>query len=766
MKSKVFGSILFFISGILLIVIYEFYMFLQGKPPTVLTTPYGNNLFGISHSIHDTIHYFESFKPIFLGNFTTINWIYALSPTVAAIVFSLLSAFFLIVFARIRRLEKAYIFFAFSLCAQYISFIDLISMQKLVFAFYFFTFYTNILFIYLIRTLFSRKTHPLFHISGVLAIFGLTWLLFPESAEQERSLFIITGLAHLLTFLYGLGELATDFLVSRRQKVISSPMVRRTLAVSSLIVIFVPGLAYIAPFIWEIHVTINKNIVFYLPAGFPMVLLLLSLRYGFIYFDVPISSFFLRFVSFIYFAFLYWFLIGFQAENVSIEQAWVNIFYVIGFVFLFDLLRTFSFMTIHRYFVLRRIVLNERLSEISQDIHNPTEMFTSLEKMIELIKYIANVSGIALVVNESLFKGWKVQKPYIHYLANENPLWNQVAQVKESGNAARITTRDSGPCQVFLQKEGWFMMIPFRKVNAAVVLANKNSREPYFTEDIYFIMNLMRYTEPLFDNYRLLIDNVQHKRMEQELLKVSHFQKEKVPEKIGKGPFHFYSYNRPSHHVTGDYVDVIEAGAGSFMIFLGDVSGHSLASAYFSTIVRSVVHGSATAKIRDLPLLINSINNVLYEKQSAASLMTLCAMKLHIEPGKKSAKNVPKKARKKTVVEMVNAGQHPPIIYNTETKTVERLSESQPLLGALKNEYFSVTKEYYAQIRIIICSDGAFEIFDAQGDILGEERFIKWVENSVNLTPEKQTSYLIDQISSYSSEPTDDISLLIADVNY
>ena len=64
-------------------------------------------------------------------------------------------------------------------------------------------------------------------------------------------------------------------------------------------------------------------------------------------------------------------------------------------------------------------------------------------------------------------------------------------------------------------------------------------------------------------------------------------------------------------------------------------------------------------------------------------------------------------------------------------------------------------------------SDGAFEIFNEKGEILGEQKFLEWIEESAHLSSEGQKNLLMEHIKHYSYEQgmIDDISILIMDIN-
>ncbi len=764
MTNKIFAIPLVILAVLLSLAVYDFYGYIVHANTTLLSTPYGNNIMGLARNIPENFYYFRSGQVIYTGRFTVDDWLFAISPNLSAIVFFLLSSLFIVFFARLRRLEKSFLVFAYSICGQYIFFMDYVSQAKYIYVFYFFTFASNGFFIYLVRTIFARKTKIWVHASGILLSLGISFLFYPNNAAQETQLLLYAGFAHLFAGLYGVYLLLSDLHVQSDKPWISSAKIRRVLALAASVILIMPGAIYILTHYFDFQVTLNKNIVFYLPAAFPMLFLFSSLRGGFTYFEIPVSSGFLRFVYFVYFAFLYIVLVGFQADKLIESgggQIIINLLSVLAFVFVFDILRSLSFMTIHRFFIFRRAYLNEGLSEFWRHVHNVTDLTASLESAIDLIKLSVGSTGIGLIISDRLFQGWSVKRNYLFFLDDEDPLWYQLEkQSYWKLNRGTFTTKDSGPVQDFLQSKGGFLIMPFQKLRAAIMLYEKQEKEPYYTEDIAFIKKLILNAEPMLENYKLLINNLQLRRMEEELIKVSSLQKGFLPKSAKETNISFHTFSKPSRLVTGDYVDILQAGKDSYIIFLGDVSGHSLASAYFMTTIRSMIHGYYESGANELPGIFSLINDVLYSRQSSMSFMTLCGLQIRIEKRSEKKKNPSLEVH----IEMVNAGQHAPIIYSKSKKSLMYLSENQPLLGAVKKKYHSMRKIYRDEMRILLCSDGAFEIFNEEGEILGEKGFLDWVAASIEMSPQEQIDFLYENINQYSAEPNDDISILITEI--
>ncbi|MES0488655.1 MAG: PP2C family protein-serine/threonine phosphatase [Leptospirales bacterium] len=570
----------------------------------------------------------------------------------------------------------------------------------------------------------------------------------------------VIGGAHILTFFYGLIMLWKDIKRPYPSPVIKDNFVRRLLVFTALIIIAVPGTSYLAAQWFEIPVTMNKNAIFFLPSIFPMILLLFSLRYGFISFTTPIRSFYVRLVYYLYFAFLYWFLVGFQLERFTDykEHLWTHIIYAFGIIFLFDFLRTVSYVTLNQYLLHRRFAFNEYLSELSKYINNPIQLSDIISRIRDVVISGTGASNAILYVSDEVFEGWNLNKPYIKYLPSNHHIWQQMKKKTGSGSYPYATITRGGSVQALLQEQGGFLYIIFQQFPLGIMFFEKSNKEPYFTEDISFIRNLIRNTEPLLENYSLLINNIKHKRIEKELEMVSGLQRKILPEPVITPHVKVSPFIQPYMLVTGDYVDIIQRSENDYFLILGDVSGHGLASAYLMVAVRSMIHGGMNEKNADLSSLVTSINEMLCAKQSAQSIMTLCAIRIQI---------VSNQNTKSIKLSYINAGQHAPIIYKQKSKKFFPLEKSQRVLGAIPDNYVITEQEFKESVRIVLTTDGAFEIFNQTGDILGERKFMNWIEDSILMEPDNQIIYLVDKIRDYTmtKEKTDDISMLLADIS-
>lgn len=760
MKNKLYTLAFLAVAFFFLYEIRDLYIFLADRNQPVLTTPFGNLLICLTPDLSNGFYYYRLYEVHHLLKIPFSTWFFALSPNMAAVIFFQLSYLFILLFAKIRKTENSFILFAVIISIQYILFFDFITQHRWVWQFYFFTLLSNVAFIFMFFSFLNRKFPLFFWLFFAVLITFIVKRFFPDSIHEEIAFFKIMGYSHLITFFTALGVFIYDMAFPKKEYVIKSPLVRNLFVGTSLSIIFIPGVSYLLPLYWNINVSVFDNVIFYTPAVFPMILLIFSLHNGFISFSRPVWIWYVRFVYFVFFIMLYGLIVGFGGLFGANTRSflWVHILTVFIFIFFFDAFRLFSEISIKYYINYRKFVFDEHITDIFQYIQTPFLFEDGIERFIKMTEAGSGASKVMLALNPDIFGGWLREKHNIRFLGSEEPIWGYRKPGAFQRDNPYLNSAMKGIPGIFLRRHSATLMIFFRNFEAALFLSEKTNGTPYLSEDLKYIKDLMRQVEPIMENYKLLIDNIENRKFEKELEVVSLIQKSHAKKDIESSRIKVYKYNQPSKLVTGDYLEVFSTAKNKYLFLLGDVSGHGLASAYYMGLVRSIIDGLIQSKKYNLTYIFQTINSVLRSKQSASSFMTLCAIELQIKtgPGKNTA-----------LLSYVNAGQHNPVVYLQKSGRLVELSGTQRVLGVMETPYKPSEQVIRESFRLIMTSDGAFEIFNKTGDILGEERFLQWIRASVDLSAEEQKDYLMKNIREYNEDESglDDISILITDVN-
>jgi phosphoserine phosphatase RsbU/P len=196
--------------------------------------------------------------------------------------------------------------------------------------------------------------------------------------------------------------------------------------------------------------------------------------------------------------------------------------------------------------------------------------------------------------------------------------------------------------------------------------------------------------------------------------------------------------------VSGDYVDLIPAGAHAFYFALGDVSGKGVAA----SMLMSHLHAT-------LRTLLPS-NRTIEEVVTTAS-STFCQSALPAQ----FATLVLGKADRRGNVELVNAG-HNPVLLVEGAKVEVIAAASLPLGMFCSTEFASVKRRVSPESTLFLYSDGITESTDEAGNEFDQNRLAETLLQSGDLLPSAVVETIQRTIVRYTdgAEPSDDRTML------
>jgi phosphoserine phosphatase RsbU/P len=196
--------------------------------------------------------------------------------------------------------------------------------------------------------------------------------------------------------------------------------------------------------------------------------------------------------------------------------------------------------------------------------------------------------------------------------------------------------------------------------------------------------------------------------------------------------------------VSGDYVDLIPAGADAFYFALGDVSGKGVAASMLMS------HLHATLRI-----LLPSAQTL--EEVVAAASSTFCQSALPAQ----FATLVLGKADRSGTVELVNAGHNPVLLV--ESAEVEVIATASLPIGMFcSTDFASVKRRVSPESTLFLYSDGITESTDEAGTEFDLDRLAETLLQSRNLLPSAVVETIQRTIVGYTSgaQPSDDRTML------
>lgn len=762
MKHFRFLLPLFFIFYILSLGLWDLYWYIDEGGSNILTTPHGLALFPLHWQI-PSAQYLTPMQNIE----TTLDWkvaLYAISPMLASVFVYNLIAVFLYFFTRLRRLEKSFIFHSFSLSFQFVVLLSFFIGHKWNYFFYAIILSIHFFFLFHFHSILGFNYKSIYYVVPILfaALFPVFFL--PQTAQQEIQIFSAVFVLGLVLFFYAVAVL---FLYIRKNYQQMKNKNREVISRFILSLAFLPNLLGVLIFIGflllkDVPMTFAYNSFLFFPSIYVMLFFWLTIRFRLIFFDIPVQYWFLRFVYFVFFSFGYWFSIGYIIAELPLllDQKWVHLILISFFLVILDPIRTLFYFFVNRIFILRRTDLENSLGKFTQEIQSTRNFSQFLNRTIDLIKQGLMVYDVKVLLNKQAFPNIRSDNLDVLYLQDNHSIWAQTEIYKKSKKDFLYYTQISvGPAREILQKYGGFLIMFFRNFKAALIIYDKKDSSLFLSEDIKFLNKVFRYIEPILQNYRYLNMSFMLKKQERLLEEASKIQKKIQPTFFQDDNIRINISSQAFQKVSGDYFDFIVLSEDTYLLFLGDVSGHGLGSGYIQTVIRSLIHGlfKSFEEKTNIKRIFNVASRFLSDHYRGSDFMTLFGLTLTFEEQKKG---------RSIRMEYINAGQHYPYIYLKSQQEFISFSETQQVLGFFAQTYKSNSSVLYEDIRIFLYSDGAFESFDNKGKLLGEKKLKEWIVKSVHLEVSKQIKFLQEKIYNYPDFTLyDDLSLLILETN-
>lgn len=210
----------------------------------------------------------------------------------------------------------------------------------------------------------------------------------------------------------------------------------------------------------------------------------------------------------------------------------------------------------------------------------------------------------------------------------------------------------------------------------------------------------------------------------------------------------------PMMEVGGDFYDFLQIDDNRIGILIADVTGHGVAAALISSMVKIAFYMSHD-RMDDPAALLSKINASLFEHIYGRFITAF-----YIFIDLKEMKAV-----------FSNAAHWPIYIQNRYTGDLSELTIRGRLIGISREENYRNQSVNLAKgDRIVLYTDGLIEERDSKGELLGEERFMDLIKESSSKLP----SRLIDEVfitlynwsGRFNSEGLeDDATMIVVDVD-
>ncbi len=203
---------------------------------------------------------------------------------------------------------------------------------------------------------------------------------------------------------------------------------------------------------------------------------------------------------------------------------------------------------------------------------------------------------------------------------------------------------------------------------------------------------------------------------------------------------------QPVSHLGGDFLDVYRREDGQLAILLADVSGHGVSAAFTAAMTKTAFLRAASSVNTPVELL-DAIHRELVGTVRPGQFMSAVAMLF--EPSRR-------------VIEMASAGHpYPLLISETRAEIVEHVNDLLMLVFEEQKFKEQTMLTLGGGDRLLVYTDGAIEVSDDGGSMLGLEGFRDLVQEVAREGHEDFLGELLARLSRHAAGSIhDDIALL------
>jgi serine phosphatase RsbU (regulator of sigma subunit) len=203
--------------------------------------------------------------------------------------------------------------------------------------------------------------------------------------------------------------------------------------------------------------------------------------------------------------------------------------------------------------------------------------------------------------------------------------------------------------------------------------------------------------------------------------------------------------------VGGDFIDILyRAGEPHLGVFICDVSGHGVAAAFLSSMVKMALN--------DWDSLVENPSELLYSisksirKKLGSNFLTATAGYLNLETG---------------TFTYASAGHPEPILISDgKASCMER--KGGAIWEFSESEFPIYQCDLKSGDRIVFYTDGISEVANSDGKMMSKEELLHFFENIPRLAPSEFCAHVVNEVERISGSSTaeavsDDLSILAFD---
>lgn len=279
----------------------------------------------------------------------------------------------------------------------------------------------------------------------------------------------------------------------------------------------------------------------------------------------------------------------------------------------------------------------------------------------------------------------------------------------------------------------------------------KDSGKAYSDEDIDLLETLSSHCAVAFENSRLLREELEKKKLDEELSIAKKIQAGLLP-KLNKKieGLDISGISIPAKEIGGDFYDCIEMGEEKYLIVIGDVSGKGIPAALYMAKIQAMIQYASG--IYSTPKeILKEVNNLIYDSIDRKSFVTIELAIFDLKNKK---------------VKICRAGHNPSIAIKKDS--VNFITNTGIGIGLDKQKIFNETLteselDILPDETFVFYTDGLTEAFDERKELYSQERLFEILAQNKDKDAKDITAKCIEDIVLFrgKAEQNDDITLLI-----
>lgn len=279
----------------------------------------------------------------------------------------------------------------------------------------------------------------------------------------------------------------------------------------------------------------------------------------------------------------------------------------------------------------------------------------------------------------------------------------------------------------------------------------KDSGKAYSDEDIDLLETLSSHCALAFENSRLLREEIEKKKLEEELWIAKNIQAGLLPKLNKKIPqLDISGISIPAKEIGGDFYDCIELPDDKYLLVIGDVSGKGIPAALYMAKIQAMIQYASG--IYSTPKeILKEVNNLIYDSIDKKSFVTV---ELAIFDLKNKS------------VKICRAGHNPSISIKKDSINI--IENTGIGIGLDQEKIFNETLtesevKIYPGETFVFYTDGLTEAFNEKKELYSQQRLFNVLTKNKENDAKSLLDACLNDITLFrgNAEQNDDITLLI-----